>query len=226
MRSLFKSLIFLIISIHLAYAADDGRWQLVIDGVDRLEFGTQNLAGGISIGWQSILEFSIEGGQFEQGTGTARLLPEISAYSRPQGMFQCSQVSGTFASRSGMSFSTPHLRYQAFPLSGQIRGERVELVPFLEYPGNYYAVLYQCSTRSEFGDFWFERSPRISRELSKRQDSDLKLKEGEYRARIKEVKGILPGPSVEIPLIDGFALSVEHDYGARRLSYSLRRIEP
>ncbi len=224
MRLLLKPLIILIITIQPAYAGMDGRWQLVIDGVDELEFGTQFLAGGLTMKWQSILEFSVVNGQFEQGTATAGLKPEISAYSRPDGMFQCNQVTGTFASRTGSSFSTPHLRYQAFPLTGKVVEEKIQLNPFLEYPGNYYAVMYQCQTDDERGQFWAERSPRVSRELGKRQDADVQIKAGRYSAHIKEIKTIAPGPMMELPLRDGLEMTIEDNFGARNLRYTLRRI--
>jgi hypothetical protein len=224
MRHLNKLLIFLIIIIHQAYAIEDGRWQLTISGQDQLEYGTQMLAGGLNIGWESILEFSIKQGRFEQGTSTARLLPNMSAFSRPPEMFECAQVAGTFASRSGVSFSTPHLRYRAFPLNGKVVGDRVELNPYLEYPGNYYAILYQCSTQNELGDFWLERAPRVSRELGKRQDAHSKTEQGAFSVSIKELKSIPPGSKLEIPLIDGFKISMQQDMGGRLIEYQLRRI--
>jgi hypothetical protein len=224
MRHLNKLLIFLIIIIHQAYANEDGRWQLAISGQDQLEYGTQMLAGGLNIGWIIILEFSIKEGLFTQGSATARLLPGMSAFSRPPEMFECAQISGTFASRSGTSFSTPHLRYQAFPLSGKVTGDRVQLNPYLEYPGNYYAILYQCSTKNEMGDFWLERAPRVSRELGKRQNAHAKTEEGVFSVKIKELKSIPPGSKLEIPLIDGFKMSMEQETGARLVEYHLRRI--
>lgn len=224
MRHLIKLLIFLIIIIHQAYANNDGGWQLTISGQDRLEFGTQQLAGGLNIGWKSILEFHIKQGEFEQGTGIAQLLPNMSAYSRPEHEFSCTQETGTFASRSGVSFSTPHLRYQAFPLSGKISGERVQLIPYLDYPGNYYAILYQCASANMPGEFWLERAPRISRELGKRQNAHMNTKDGEFSVNIKEVKIIPPGLKLELPLIDGFSFSLEQDYGTRVIEYQLRRI--
>lgn len=224
MRQLIKLLIFLIITIHQAYAIEDGRWQLTISGQDQLEYGTQMLAGGLNIGWESILEFSIKGGQFTEGTATARLLPNMSAFSRPPEMFECAQVSGTFASRSGVSFSTPHLRYQAFPLSGKVVGEYLQLNPYLEYPGNYYAILYQCSTKHELGDFWLERAPRVSGELGRRQNADTKMQDGVFSVNIKELKSIPPGSRLEIPLIDGFKMSMEQDTGGRQVAYQIQRI--
>lgn len=224
MQHLNKLLIFLIIIIHQAYAIEDGRWQLTISGHDQLEFGTQMLAGGLNIGWESILEFSIKDGQFTEGTATARLMPNMSAFSRPPQMFECAQVSGTFASRSGISFSTPHLRYRAFPLNGKVVGDRVQLNPYLEYPGNYYAILYKCSTKNELGDFWLERAPRVSRELGKRQNAQIKAEQGVFSVNIKELKSIPPGSKIEIPLIDGFKMNIEQDTGARQIEYQLHRI--
>ncbi len=55
------------------------------------------LVGGLNIGWESILEFSIKQGRFEQGTSTARLLPNMSAFSRTPQVFECALVSSTFA---------------------------------------------------------------------------------------------------------------------------------
>ncbi len=226
MRLLNKPLIFLIIIIHQAYAFanDDGRWQLTIRGHDQLEYGTQMLAGGLNVEWESILEFSVKQGQFDAGTATARLLPNISAFSRPPQVFNCNQEIGTFSSRSGVSFSTPHLRYQAYPLNGKVSAGRVQLNPFLEYPGNYYALLYQCSTSNELGDFWLQSAPRVSRELGKRQNAHVETKEGTFSVRVKELKSIPPGAQLEIPLSDGFRMSMEQETGTRQVEYLLRRI--
>jgi hypothetical protein len=94
MRHLNRLLVFLIITIHQAYAIEDGRWQLTITGQDQLEYGTQMLAGSLNIGWESILEFSIKQGRFEQGASTARLLPNMSAprVSRELGKRQNAQI--------------------------------------------------------------------------------------------------------------------------------------
>ncbi len=222
---MIRSLLLLILIIQPVHAEFDGRWQLTILGRDRLEFGTEHLAGGLSLEWESVLAFSIENGLFKQGTGTARLLPDIVAVSRPDGMFACEQVSGTFANNNGQSFSTPHLRYKSFPLLGKVEKTMIRLNPHLDYPGNYYAVLYQCQTNNSLGSFWLEASPRIARELSKRQNALVNAKSGDYSAHVKEVKAIAPGPELEIPLVDGFQFSVTEEYGMRKLDYQLERIK-
>jgi hypothetical protein len=196
----------------------------MINGTDRLEFGSRFLAGGLDLEWQSILEFSVLDGRFELGTAKAQLMPNVEAFSNPPGMFDCSQVSGTFASRSGNSFSIPHLRYQGFPLTGRVIDGKVELTPFLEYPGNYYAIMYRCETADERGEVWADSAIRIARELGRRQNAEVETDNGRYRATIKEVKVIAPGPKLEIPLNDGFELALEQNYGARKLRYQLRRM--
>jgi hypothetical protein len=224
MGSPLKLLILLMLTIQPVYAGVDGRWKLLISGHDQLEFGSRFLAGGLTLGWQSILDFSIRDGRFEIGTASARLMPNVDAFSNPPAVFDCSQVSGIFANRSGNSFSTPHLRYQAFPLAGRVIDGKVELTPFLEYPGNYYAIMYQCETSDERGANWAEMAPRIGLELGRRQNAQIDVDEGRYTAKIKQVKVIAPGPRLELPLIDGFELAVEENYGARKLRYQLQRV--
>lgn len=224
MQVVIKSLFFLILIIQNVYAEINGRWKLTISGQDQLEFGTEHLAGGLVIEWVSTLEFTIQHDVFVQGTGTARLMPGIASISRPAGMFDCNQVSGTFANNSGQSFSTPHLRYRSFPMMGRVIEQSIKLNPHLDYPGNYYAVLYECQTDNSMGSFWLERSPRIARELSKRQNALVHVNESTYSANIKEVKTIEPGPEMQLPLIDGLNFSVTQEYGLRRLEYRLQQI--
>ena len=73
MKVRIKSLFFLILTIQLAHADIDGDWKLTIRGQDQLEFGTEHMAGGLTLKWMSVLEFSIKDGLFDHGTGTARL---------------------------------------------------------------------------------------------------------------------------------------------------------
>lgn len=224
MQGIIKSLFFLILIIQIAHAGDNGRWKLTIYGQDRLEFGTENMAGGLEIKWLSVLEFTLDRGVYAHGTGTARLLPGITSTSRPPEFFSCNQLSGTFANNSGQSFSTPHLRYRSFPMKGKVEGHSIVLRPHLDYPGNYYALLYECETSDERGSFWLEQSPRIARELSKRQNAILKVDDSIYRAQIKEVKTIEPGPEIILPLTDGLNFSVTQEYGLRKLEYRLQKI--
>ena len=225
MLSRFRALCLLIVTIQTAHAgALDGRWQLSIDGIDRLEFGSEFMAGGIELGWTTVLDFTIEDDVFMFGSGSAALKPGIGAYSRPEEMFSCHDVEGIFASRSGRSFSTPHLRYQSFPMQGRVENDMVHLNPRLDYPGNYYAVLYECTTSHPRGSWWMENSPLIARELGKRQNALVKVKGGDFSANVKEVKTIAPGPDLSLPLVDGLRFSVTREYGLRRMTYELKRL--
>jgi hypothetical protein len=220
-----RVLLLLILIIQPAHANSiDGRWQLTIAGRDQLEFGTEKLAGGVRLGWSILLDFTIRDGLFTQGSGTARLLPDITPVSRPEGMFDCQLDSGIFASSSGQSFATPHLRYQAFPMLGRVSETNITLQPHLEYPGNYYAILYRCKTTSVAGEFWLENSPRVARELGKQQNATISAGDQGYSAQIKEVKNIAPGPDLTLPIIDGLSFTISQEYGLRELNYHLERI--
>jgi hypothetical protein len=226
MKGCFRALCLLIVTIQSAHAGDvDGRWQLSIEGEDRLEFGSEMLAGGIRLSWVTVLDFTIENGLFVLGSGVANLHPAIESYSRPEKLFACHDVEGVFASRSGQSFHTPHLRYQSFPVVGRVENGSVQLNPRLDYPGNYYAVLYECTTTSAQGEWWIERSPRIARELGKRQNAQVKREHDTFSANIKEVKTIEPGPDLDLPLIDGLTFSISQDFGLRRMTYHLHRLD-
>jgi hypothetical protein len=223
-----KVLYLLILTISSAYGdinnAIDGRWRLTITGEDRLEFGTQFLAGGLIMRWRSMLDFSIQDAQFNIGTGTAQLLAEVDSHSRPEDRFNCEVTSGTFVSKNGQTFTTPHLRYQSFPMQGRVIEGEILLNPFLEFPGNYYAVLYECSTRDELGDVWTNSAPRVAQELGKRQSSQVVQQGDEYVVKIKEVKNILPGPELKMPLKGDLAFTISEDHGARVLEFRLQRL--
>ncbi len=209
-------------------ASPDGRWLLQIEGSDQLEFGLENLAGGIRLRWRSELEFRIEEGRFVRGSGRAELLPEVAPVSRPEGYFDCAPSEGVFASRSGQSFDMPHLRYRSFPMRGQVEatdeGWRVNLNPDLKYPGNYIAVIYRCRTEAEQGAVWLDASPRIARELGKRQNPEIERNDGVFSVKVKEVKTLPPGPMLQLPLQDGLEFVLDSEFGLRRVRYRLERL--
>lgn len=215
-----------LLGLSLAVADSDGRWRLTLDGSDRLAFGTRILAGGIIIGWQSVLEFQIRDGAFVQGSGRSRIVGDESPYSRPEGMFQCVQERGTFAAAGGKLSSTPHLRYRAFPVEGAVEaGDTVHLVPMMDFPGNYVAAIYRCETRNTLGDIWTARGDLVGRELGLRQNSSVELEAGVYSARVKEVRQISPDGELRLPLREGW----RGEWGDARLgrvvALTLERIE-
>ncbi len=229
-----KALIILIVAMTPGWglgqeAGPDGRWLLQIEGRDQLEFGLENLAGGIRLRWRSELEFRIESGRFLRGSGRSRLLPDIEPVSRPPGYFDCAASEGVFVSRNGQSFDMPHLRYRSFPMRGEVlraekQGWRVSLNPDLKYPGNYIAVMYRCATTGDQGARWLDASPRVARELGKRQNAEMENGDGYYRVLVKEVKTLPPGPVLELPLQSGLEFVLESEYGLRRLRYRLERL--
>lgn len=89
MQAIVLTLILLIVSIPSAQAVENARWILTISGVDKLEFGTEKLAGGLHIEWQTMLEFSIQDGQFKMGTGKVEFVGDITGSSRPEDIFNC-----------------------------------------------------------------------------------------------------------------------------------------
>ena len=221
-------LIIMPLPLYAAENGSDGRWLLEIDGRDQLEFGMENLAGGIVVRWRTALEFRIENGRFLRGSGRAELMPDVEPVSRPEGVFTCALNEGVFVSRSGQTFDMPHLRYRSFPMRGRVEqgeaGTRVILQPELKYPGNYLAVMYRCTTDHQQGALWLEASPRIARELGKRQNAQARVEDGRYRATVKEVKTLPPGPLLELPLQDKLELTLESEFGLRRLRYRLQRL--
>jgi len=229
-----KALILLIVAmmptaLSAAPGSPDGRWLLRIEGRDQLEFGLENLAGGIRVRWRSELEFTIESGRFLRGSGRAELLPDIEAVSRPPGFFDCAPSEGVFANRSGQSFEMPHLRYRSFPMRGRLEQRdgawRVILEPDLKYPGNYIAVMYRCSTGNAQAALWLEASPRVARELGKRQNAEVARDSDRFSVSVKEVKTLPPGPLLELPLQMGLEFTLESEYGMRRVVYRLQRLD-
>jgi len=225
---MFKNLICVLLIFLPAFASIaqniDGQWQLKITGKDQLEYGTQKLAGGLLMSWQTVIDFEIQQGQFLQGSGKTNLLPEILPFSRPDNMFQCKSIAGVYATRSGRSVEMPRLRYQGFPVAGEVVQNKVRLVPYIEYPGNHYAVMYQCETSDGLGEFWQDSAPRIATELSKRQNAISTFNGQVYSVKVKEVKNLPPGVELTIPLQSGWQIELNREYGARQVEYQLIKL--
>lgn len=227
--SLFCAHILFIFSTNIKADSVDGQWEFVINGKDNLEFGTQFLAGGLTVSWTTTLLFTVKNGQFLLGTGKAQLHSNIEAFSRPEHTFTCDKIPGTYVSKNGLIFETPHLRYVSFPVSGQTqlkkKGEPImmKLVHGMDYPGNYYGVLFECKTDKALGKNWLEQSPRVSKEKASRQSIDTKKENGFYIAKVKQVKSVAPGPELEIPLIDRWEMTLSDSFGESSLNYKLFR---
>lgn len=223
MRIIILALIFFPVAVQAALS-EDGIWELLINGEDRLEFGTEFLAGGVQIHWRSNLRFEIRQGQFVRGSGTAELNSEVEPFSRPSGRFDCALQQGVFASKNGISFKMPHLRYRSFPVSGTVSGSTIELQPDFDYPGNYYAILYACETLDESGVFWLQSGERFARELGKRQSSITQVDQELFKVSVKEVKPIEPGETLSVPLQNGLQFDFSSEAEGRQLKYHLQKV--
>lgn len=222
----------LIVSLFLfvnSVSADvnDGNWELRISGKDNLEFGSEFLAGGLTVNWTTSIIFKIVDGHFFSGTGIANLDKSAVPYSRPEGIFTCNKISGTYVSKNGQIFETPHLRYVSFPVTGQVQLKQkesphmIKLKHGMDYPGNYYGMLFECNTENDLGKIWLERSPRVSKEKASRQSIEINKIDKMYSAKIKQVKSVSPGAEIMIPLIDQWQMSFSDSFDESHVKYQL-----
>lgn len=228
-KSVFFRLIICFLFLMGSSHADsiDGDWALSIKGKDNLEFGTQFLAGGLILNWTTTLLFSIKDGQFVLGTGLAELSSNITSFSRPENLIKCKTSSGTYVSQNGQIFKTPHLRYIRFPVSGQAQLKKMnspimmKLVHGMEYPGNYYGVLFECKTKDGLGQAWLDQGPKVSKEKASRQSIETQIVNGFYIAKVKQVKAVAPGPELIIPMINHWQMTLSDSFGESTLQYQL-----
>lgn len=231
-KSLIKLLCFFILGAsYKAYSGElslDGDWILEIKGKDQLEFGSQFLASGVIVEWQSDLIFSIKNGVLSSATGISVLKPEIKTYSRPENVFNCQIINGSYVSKSGQYYKTPHLRYERYPVTGNVIDNsraisKIRLIHGMDYPGNYYGVLFSCETEEEVGKIWLSQSPRVSKERGSRQSISVETSNNLFQAKVKQVKEIQPGSELVLPLIDGWEMSSSDAFGSTHVSYSLTK---
>lgn len=208
---------------------DDGDWRLQVNGVDHLEFGTQFLASGVTVNWSVSLLFSIKDGVYINGTGLAELDSNVIPYSRPEGVFNCEKKAGTYVSTNGQLFETPHLRYQRFPLSGQVQFPKnklktVKLFHGMKYPGNYYGLLFECQTTNVLGKNWLIQGPQVSKERSSRQSITTSFENETFLVKVKQVKGVFPGTMLEIPLINDWSMKQVGAFNEREIEFHLEKL--
>jgi hypothetical protein len=191
-----------------AYSSDiNGEWQLTITGNNLFFYGTSMLTAGVKQDWEAVIEFQVKNNQFDLGTGKARLTGKPVPYSHPAGMFQCQSTEGVYLDRGLHEVSTPHIRYSAFPVAGQIQNGRVLLKPDVKYIGNFIAMMYECTTSDALGDVWHDRGRLSSLERSKRQDAKHSVNNRLYKVDVKELQFVEPRGEFEIPLQDGLKIT-------------------
>lgn len=203
----------------------DGTWLLAIEGHNSYSYGDPGFAGGIRVPWSVEIRFLVADGQYRAGSGTARWSDRVEPFSQPEGWFECRLVDSTYLDRSLALHHTPHLRLQAFPVTGEVDGELVRLQPGYGAPGNYLALAYQCSADQVTAPQWFGRAERGRQVFGKRQDAE-RLGDGERpRVKVREVMGVPPEGRLELPLRDGWRFAVGGPDDAQSASYRLRRLD-
>lgn len=203
----------------------DGTWLLGIEGHNSYSYGDPGFAGGIRVPWSVEIRFVVADGQYRAGSGSARWSERVESFSQPEGWFDCRLVDSTYLDRSLALHRTPHLRLQAFPVTGEVDGGVVRLQPGYGAPGNYLALAYECSADPVTAPQWFGRAERGRQVFGKRQDAE-RLGDGERpRVKVREVMGVPPEARLELPLLDGWRFSVGTPDDAQSASYRLRRLE-
>lgn len=222
----------LILFIVLSFASPvsakspDGEWQLTVKGSNLFFYGTRMLTAGLKQDWEVIINFHVKNQQFDIGSGKARLIGKPVPYSHPEGMFNCRSIEGIYLDRGLHEVTTPHIRYEGFPVAGQIAAGQVSLKPGVEYIGNFIAMMYECQTNNTLGDVWLDRGRRSSIERNKRQDAKHTSDEKHYKVKVKELQFIEPRGIVEIPLIDDLRLKQHDQASFAEKTFSLKHIQP
>ena len=181
----------------------NGEWQLTIKGSNLFFYGTRMLTAGLQQDWEVIITFHVRNQQFDIGSGKARLIGKPLPYSQPDGMFECQSTDGVYLDRGLHEVTTPHIRYEGFPVAGQIAVGQVSLKPDVEYIGNFIAMMYECQTSNTLGDVWLERGRISLMERAKRQDAKESRDDKLYKVKVKELQFMEPRGLIEMPLIDG-----------------------
>ncbi len=197
---LFLCLLFLLPSHVIADTSKDGEWHLLITGKNLFFYGTRMLTAGVHQKWEIDIEFHIKNGQFDVGTGTGRLIGKPVPYSKPEGMFECKITEGTYLDRGLNIVSTPHMRYEGFPVAGKVENGNIILEPGVEYIGNFIAMMYECSTSDTLADVWLERGRLSAMERAKRLGSVPSVSNGKTSVKVKEVQIMEPRGIIELPL--------------------------
>lgn len=204
--------------------ANDGLWELRIEGHQDFVFGEAGFGGGIRIPWEVVIGFEIGAGLYQLGSGTARWLEPAAPLSRPAGWFDCRQVDGSYLDSNLSLHETPRVRFPAFPVAGEVRGGRITLAPAYRPPGNYLAVTYRCETENPIASNWFAFAERGKQVMGKRQDAETG-EDGERRSvRVREVASLPPESELDLPLSDGWQFSQGGADSDRAARYTLRRV--
>jgi hypothetical protein len=140
-------------------------------------------------------------------------------------MFRCESIQGSYLDRGLHEVTTPHIRYEGFPVAGKLVGKQLTLLPDVEYIGNFIAMMYECQTDNTLGSVWLERGRLSSMERGKRQDAKANTNSKHYSVKIKELQFMEPRGTYEIPLLDGLKFTQQDQASFSEKTFELRLIK-
>jgi len=203
----------------------DGRWELRITGHNSYLFGEPGLGGGLRIPWEVVIQFQVEGGEYQLGSGSARWLDAMKTLSQPPGWFDCRPVEGTYLDSNLVLHETPRVRFAGFPVAGEVLDGRIVLRAGYQEPGNYLAVTYECVTDSPRAYNWFALAERGKQILGKRQDAEKQAAGDHQQVRVREVASLPPEGGLELPLQEGWSFTQGGEDDTSLIRYRLFRRE-
>ena len=217
------SIILLLISSN-SWAKE--KWALDISGEQRFSYGDHRIQGSVTLPWKVEINFSIDetNKEFLVGFGRASFEKKPQYNSIPENWIQCEIQDGTFLTAGLKEVSLPTIRFEKFPIGGEILGEKILLKPGFDAPGNYLAVKYKCKTDKPAAVEWFDFAKMAKEEQGKRQSAWETVKENHREVLISEVKIIPPQDAIEIPLQNGWSFSQGTDDSEFKVNYNLKKL--
>ena len=201
----------------------DGEWHVKITGTNLFFYGTSILTAGLKQRWEIDMEIHIRSGQFDIGSGKGRLLGPPEPYSRPEQMFSCKMLKGSYLDRGLNIMETPHMRYRGFPIAGKIINNHIILEPGIEYIGNFIAMMYECSTTNQLADVWLERGKLSALERAKRLGTTVAVENNRTTVKVKEIQSMEPRGTIELPLIDGHRFRLNDQAAMSEVEYHISK---
>jgi len=181
------------------------------------------LTAGLKQRWEIDMEIHIRGGQFDVGSGKGKLLGPPEPYSRPEQMFSCKMLKGSYLDRGLNIMETPHMRYEGFPVAGKVINNHITLEPGIEYIGNFIAMIYECSTTHQLADVWLERGKLSALERAKRLGATVAVESNRTTIKVKEIQSMEPRGTIELPLIDGHRFRLNDQAAMSEVEYHISK---
>ncbi len=171
------------------------------------------------------MEIHIRNGQFDVGSGKGKLVGKPEPYSRPEKMFSCKIIKGSYLDRGLNTVQTPHMRYEGFPVAGKIVNDNITLEPGVEYIGNFIAMMYECSTTDRLSDVWLERGKLSALERAKRLGATVTADGDRATVKVKEIQSMEPRGTIELPLTDGYRFRLYDQAAMSEVEYSVSKLK-